>query len=129
MSQPIVLLVDDEAHVSAVLGRRFTSSGFEVVVVGDGREAIEKAQEVRPALVVTDYQMPHMDGLETAEQLAQLELTSRTPIIMLTGRDHLVDESRRAKTNIAQVFQKPFSVREIVDVARELIESRSENAA
>ena len=111
---PTVLLADDEAHITCVVAQKLRSVGFLVVTARDGEEALELATRVRPAMVVTDLQMPRMSGLDLAMRLKECPATAGTPVLMLTARGYILDPAVVARTNIKQVMGKPFSARELV---------------
>lgn len=129
MSERHILLVDDEIHVVSILERRFKQSGWTVEIARDGQAACEAVDVKTPDLIVIDYQMPRMNGLETAEALAVSESGAGVPIIMLSARGHLVDQDRLAKTNIKALLRKPFSAREVISAVEELLASDKESAA
>lgn len=117
----IILLVDDEPHVTHIVTRRLKREGYSTVVARDGSEALELAERHSPILVLSDLQMPRMDGLSLAEKLAQLPGTSRTPIIMISGRGFLLDDQRVRQTNIVEVIEKPFSIESLLGKVRALL--------
>lgn len=125
MSRQRVLLVDDEPHVTHVLSRKLDRAGFDVRVARDGEEAQRLAHEVLPDLVITDLQMPRVDGLGLALGLAGSPFTSSVPILMLSGRGFLLDAELAQKTRIVRVLEKPFSATEILTCAKEILESSS----
>lgn len=129
MDKPLVLLADDEAHITCVVADRLRSAGFDVTTARDGEEALELALRLRPALVITDLQMPRMSGLELALKLAAAEATAKTPVIMLTARGYILDQELTDRTNIRTVMGKPFSAREVVRRASELLGIAPANAA
>jgi CheY-like chemotaxis protein len=111
---PTVLLADDEAHITCVVAQKLRSTGFLVVTARDGQEALDLAIRVRPAMVVTDLQMPRMSGLDLAMNLKETPSTAGIPVLMLTARGYILDPTAVARTNIKQVMGKPFSARELV---------------
>jgi DNA-binding response OmpR family regulator len=121
MDKPIVLLVDDEAHITCVVAEKLRGAGYAVTTARDGEEGLELAARVHPALVITDLQMPRMSGLELALKLAATDYGRRTPVMMLTARGYILDRETVAKTNIKAVMGKPFSAREVVKAAAALI--------
>lgn len=121
MDKPIVLLVDDEAHITCVVAEKLRAAGYAVTTARDGEEGLELAARVHPALVITDLQMPRMSGLELAAKLAATDYGRRTPVMMLTARGYILDKEAVAKTNIKAVMGKPFSAREVVKAAASLI--------
>jgi two-component system phosphate regulon response regulator PhoB len=121
MDKPIVVLADDEAHITCVVAETLRKAGFAVSTARDGEEALELALRLGPVLVITDLQMPRMSGLELALKLASAERTAKTPVIMLTARGYILDQTMLDRTNIKAVMGKPFSAREVVRRATELV--------
>lgn len=110
-----ILVVDDEAHILAVVKMKLENAGFEVVTSEDGEDAFEQAKEVLPDLIITDYQMPFMSGLELCEALKAHEPTADIPVLMLTARGFSLSSDDLEKTNIIEVLSKPFSPRDILE--------------
>ena len=126
MSERTVLLVDDEIHVVKILERRFQSLGWATVIARNGSEAVDAAEASCPDIMVIDFQMPVMDGLETAERMAGLDSTRGMPIVMLTARGHRVETERVEATNIRAMLQKPFSARDVVAKVQDVLEGACE---
>lgn len=120
MSQRI-LIVDDEAHIVQVLSLKLRNAGFEVITAGDGEEALELAQKSPPDLIITDFQMPYMTGLELCQALGAEEATRAIPVIMLTARGYALDDDDLVDGNIRDVLSKPFSPRAVVQQVRDLL--------
>jgi len=120
-SGALILLADDEPHITLVLARKLRANGYDVATAEDGEEAFDLARQRPPALVVTDLQMPFMTGIDLARELKAFEQTSETPVIMLTARGYVLDPGELAPTNIRYVMSKPFSAREILDKVIELL--------
>lgn len=81
-----ILLVDDESDVLEFLSYNLKREGFVVFTAQNGREAIEKAIEVQPHLIVLDVMMPEMDGIETCEELKKIPLLKNSLVVFLTAR-------------------------------------------
>lgn len=128
MSRGTVLLVDDEPHIPMVVGRKLTTSGYEVVTASDGEEGLAAARETKPDLIITDLQMPYMSGAEFAAALRDDPTLCQVPVILLTARGYVLSDEERQSTNIKQFLSKPFSVHEVLRVVEELLEGRSEAA-
>jgi two-component system alkaline phosphatase synthesis response regulator PhoP len=130
MSQK-VLIVDDEAHIVQVLSIKLRNAGYEVFTAVDGEEALELAGREIPDLVITDFQMPYMTGMELCRALAENEATARIPVVMLTARGYALDDEDLALGNIKDVLSKPFSPRAIVQQVKALLagEVRTEDHA
>ncbi|HKB05186.1 MAG TPA: response regulator, partial [Gemmataceae bacterium] len=82
-----VLVVDDSPTIRRVLGLTLQKNGFQVVEAADGEEALDRAREKAPDVVLLDVQMPGMDGYAVCQQLRQSPATARTPVVLLGGRD------------------------------------------
>ena len=127
---PLILVVDDESHIRHVVRLKLQNAGYEVITASDGEEGLAAALEHRPNLVITDFQMPFMDGLELCNQLKAHPATCHIPAIMLTARGHSLEFEPGQQTNIVEVLTKPFSSREVVQRVHQLIESsRCEGSA
>lgn len=124
-----VLLADDEAHVTHLVERRLLEAGYEVRVARDGEEAWAIAQEWAPQLVVTDLQMPYMNGLELSRLLRTQPSTRDIPIVMLTARGYGVTGEEREEAGLVNLLPKPFSVRKLVTMIDELLAPPAERAA
>ncbi len=87
-----ILLVDDEADILEFVGFNLKREGFEVYTASNGLEAIEKAREILPHLVLLDVMMPEMDGMQTCKHLREMQELSHTIIVFLSARGE--DESQ-----------------------------------
>jgi len=90
------------------------NNGYDVVSASDGEEAYELACSEKPDIVVTDYQMPVMSGLELIEKLRKNEDTKDVPVIMLTARSFAVEQEQQEKLRIDRCLSKPFSPKELL---------------
>lgn len=106
-----ILVVDDEFHIRSVVGTKLRGAGFAVVEAADAVEAFEVLAERAVDLVVTDYEMPGMNGLQMAIELARRPATARLPVVMLTARGNGIRDEDLAMTNVRVVESKPFSLR------------------
>lgn len=116
-----VLVVDDETHIVQVLSLKLRNAGYEVLTAADGEEGLELATAHGPDLVITDFQMPYMTGLELCQAMAKHELTSKIPVILLTARGYALDDDDLTIGNIKDVLSKPFSPRAIVQQVNDLL--------
>ena len=121
MSSKRVLVADDEVHILDVVSYKLQNAGLEVITARDGTEALEQARAERPDLVIIDYQMPGLNGLEVCLQLREDPETSRIPAIMLTARGLDVEQDELSRAGISVVIAKPFSPREILSCVEELL--------
>jgi len=104
-----ILVVDDETPIQTLLSYPLQKEGYDVVTAADGREALERFEEMTPDLVVLDVMMPRMDGLETCRRL---RARSPVPIIMLTAKSEELDKVLGLELGADDYITKPFSVRE-----------------
>lgn len=118
-----ILVCDDEPHIVHVVAAKLRNAGFDVITAENGEEALERATNEAPALVVTDFQMPYLTGLDLAARLRAGPATSGIPIILLTARGFSIDEADWQGSNIREVMCKPFSPREILGKVQELLGS------
>ncbi len=121
----LILIADDEAPIRMVVGEKLRTSGFEVQEAPDGEEALEKALARRPRLIVTDLQMPYMSGLDLAQRIAGDSRTAGVPMILLTARGHVLNQSLMEGTSIRKIMSKPFSARELVSVISQLLQEEA----
>lgn len=120
-----VLVVDDETHIVQVLSLKLRNAGFDVITASDGEEGYEIAVAQAPDIVITDFQMPYMTGLEMCQALAKNSSTHAIPVVLLTARGYALDEVDLRIGNIKDVLSKPFSPRAIVQLVKDLLEGGS----
>ena len=87
-----VLVADDETHILHVVSMKLRNAGYDVITAVDGEEALELCATEKPDLLITDYQMPVMSGLELCQRLQQIPATQQIPAIMLTARGFALDD-------------------------------------
>ena len=116
-----VLVADDDAHIMHVVSLKLRNAGFEVLTAVDGEEAAEVAQAELPDLLITDYQMPYLTGVELCRKLRQNERTKSIPAIMLTARGFDIEPREMIEAGIASVIAKPFSPRELLQRVNDLL--------
>ncbi len=104
-----------------VVSLKLRNAGFTVLTAADGEEAYEVVCAEQPDIVITDFQMPYMTGLELCVAMRRNPDCADTPVLMLTARGHALDEADLARTNIKSVVSKPFSPREILGLVYELL--------
>ncbi|MHC4535532.1 MAG: response regulator [Planctomycetota bacterium] len=109
-----VLVVDDEIHIVHVVAIKLRNNGYEVISADNGAEAFKLACEENPDIIVTDYQMPVMSGLELVEKLRQQDETKDIPVIMLTARSFAISKEQQEDLRISSCLSKPFSPKELL---------------
>ena len=105
--RPLVLLVEDEPSQREVLSYNLTAEGFEVVVATNGEEALEAVAETPPDLILLDWMMPHVSGIEVCRRLKARPETRGIPVIMLSARSEEVDKVRGLETGADDYVIKP----------------------
>ena len=118
-----VMLVDDEVHVRDVLQLKLRAAGYVTATACDGAEGLGCAAEFQPHLIVSDYQMPRLNGLEMCRRLATDSILHDVPILLLTSREFEIGPAQTTGTNIRAVRDKPFSPKAIVKLVGELLAS------
>lgn len=122
MSDPRVLVVDDEPMVREVLARYLEKEGFAVDTAADGEQAIETFGAVRPDLVLLDLMLPRVDGLEVLRRVRAL---APTAVIMLTAKGEETDRVVGLELGADDYVTKPFSPREVVARVRAVLRRAS----
>src|SRR6478752_314416 len=95
-----ILVADDESHILNVVSLKLRNAGFRVLTARDGQEALELAQQERPDLIITDYHMPQLSGLELCQRLKQDRATCNIPAIMLTARGYHLEPQDTEQSGI-----------------------------
>jgi two-component system phosphate regulon response regulator PhoB len=120
-AKPRVLIVEDEDAQAEVLRYNFDREGFDVVVAGDGDEAILAVEEQQPDLVLLDWMLPGTSGIAVCQRLRSRPETRRLPIIMLTARGEEADRVRGFESGADDYVVKPFSPSELVARVRAVL--------
>jgi CheY-like chemotaxis protein len=123
--QRTILVADDESHILHVVSLKLRNAGFRVVTARDGQEALEMAQAEKPDLLITDYHMPQLSGLELCQRLKQDAATSGIPAIMLTARGYHLEPHDTEQSGILRMLSKPFSPRHLLDTVNEILEMKA----
>jgi two-component system phosphate regulon response regulator PhoB len=119
--KPYILVVEDEAPIQDLLSYNLESSGFEVAQAFDGEEALVAISERLPDLVLLDWMLPHLSGIEVCRRLRRRPPTQRLPIIILTARTEEPDRLRGLDTGADDFIVKPFSVAEVIARTRAVL--------
>jgi CheY-like chemotaxis protein len=121
MTDRKVLVVDDEIHIVHVVAIKLRNNGFEVIAADNGAEGLKLALAEKPDIIVTDYQMPVMTGIELVEQLRQNEDTKDTPVIILTARSFAIPQQQQDDLGISGCLSKPFSPKELLGTIEDIL--------
>ncbi len=112
--EPVVLVVEDEPAQREVLAYNIRAEGFDVLTAAAGDEALETVRETPPDVIVLDWMLPHVSGIEVCRQLKMGTDTSKIPIIMLSARSEETDKVRGLETGADDYVTKPYSVAELL---------------
>ena len=115
---PTVLVADDDRKITDMLRRTLAYEGYQVVTAADGHETLAQARAHRPDLVVLDWMMPGLDGLEVARRLRAAD---DMPILMLTARDAVEDRVEGLDSGADDYLVKPFAPAELLARVRALL--------
>jgi two-component system, OmpR family, alkaline phosphatase synthesis response regulator PhoP len=121
MSEKTILVADDESHILNVVSLKLKNAGFRVLTARDGSEALDLANAERPDLLITDYHMPRMSGIELCKKLKQSPETAGIPAIMLTARGYNLEPQDTEQSGIRQMISKPFSPRHLLSAVNEVL--------
>ena len=116
-----VLVVDDEIHIVQVVAIKLRNNGYEVITCENGAQAFQLASNEKPNVIVTDFQMPVMTGLELVENLRSNPDTADIPAILLTARGFAIQERQKEDLKISACVSKPFSPRELLQSIEEVL--------
>ncbi|MBI9017439.1 MAG: response regulator [Phycisphaerae bacterium] len=116
-----VLVVDDEIHILHVISLKLKNAGYEVLTARDGKDAFEIAQSQLPDMIITDYQMPYLSGLELCSRLKQIDSTKNIPAILLTARGFALNEDEMHAAGINLCINKPFGPRHLLMIVNDIL--------
>ncbi|MFA5538025.1 MAG: phosphate regulon transcriptional regulator PhoB [Gemmobacter sp.] len=112
--QPVVLLVEDESAQREVLRYNLEAEGFDVAMAETGDEALLLVQEAAPDLILLDWMLPNVSGIEVCRQIKARPETRAIPIVMLSARSEEIDRVRGLETGADDYVVKPYSVAELM---------------
>jgi len=121
IDQPSVLLVEDEPAQREVLSYNLEADGFRVTTAENGEEALLLVDEAAPDIIVLDWMLPNVSGIEVCRQLKTRADTRNVPILMLSARSEEVDRVRGLETGADDYMVKPYSVIELMARVRALL--------
>ena len=119
-----VLVADDEIHIIHVVAIKLRNNGYEVIAANNGLEAYDLACREKPDIVVTDYQMPLMTGIELITKLREDERTKDIPVILLTARSFAVTQEQQESLGVSSCLSKPFSPKELLKTIHDILYQR-----
>lgn len=114
-----ILIAEDDVDIAAVLNRLLTRAGYQVSVTADGRVALDAARTLRPDVIVTDMDMPYLDGLGLCRAVRADPVLQGTPVVIVTG-GLLPGDPRTQQAGACGVLLKPFTTARLMAVVRRL---------
>lgn len=111
---PLILVAEDERDIRELIVFTLEMVGFRAVAVANGQEAVKKAAEISPDLVLMDVRMPKMDGFEACKALKQHEKTKDIPVVFLSAKGQEADIRAGFDVGAEAYFLKPFTPDELV---------------
>jgi two-component system, OmpR family, phosphate regulon response regulator PhoB len=123
--KPLILIVEDENDIVTLLRYNLEKEGFRTIAAGDGEEALLLAGEQTPNLILLDWMLPLMSGLEVCRQLRRNPNTRDIPVIMLTARGEEADRVRGLNAGADDYITKPFSPTEMTARIRAVLRRSS----
>jgi len=121
LSRPTVLVVEDEAALATMLRYNLEKQGFRVEEAADGQEALTRIAETQPDLVLLDWMLPTLSGIEVCRQIRRRPATRDLPVIMLTARAEDQDAVRGLNTGVDDYVTKPFNMDTLLARMRALL--------
>ena len=111
-----VLVVDDESEITEIVETFLTDAGYKVATANSGSEAIKKAKEFKPDIILLDIMMPGTDGYAVCQQIKKETAFANTPVIFLSGKDREEDMGRSFKAGGDMYIKKPFSCERLLEI-------------
>ena len=116
-----ILTVDDSASIRQMVGFALSGAGYEVIEAKDGQEGLDKARQMKVDLVLTDQNMPNMDGLTLIKNLRMLPTYQNVPILMLTTESSDAMKSQGRAAGATGWLVKPFDPQKLLEVVKKCI--------
>ena len=122
-----VLVIDDEPEITDIVQTFLTESGYHVEVENQSENAMARAKEAKPDIILLDIMMPGKDGYGLCQEFKQDPELSHVPVIFLTGKDRSDDMGRSFKCGGDMFIKKPFSCERLLEIVNIVIMSTSRN--
>jgi len=120
-----VLVIDDEPEITDIVETFLTESGYNVEVENSARNALEKARQFIPDVILLDIMMPDVDGYNVCQEIKNDPKLASVPVIFLTGKDRNDDMGRSFKVGGDMFIKKPFSCERLLEIVNIVIMSSS----
>lgn len=120
-----VLVVDDEPEITDIVQTFLTESGYSVDVLNNPRDAVTKAKQFKPDVILLDIMMPGTDGYTVCQWIKNEAELANVPVIFLTGKDRNDDQGRSFKAGGDMFIKKPFSCERLLEIVNIVVMSTS----
>jgi CheY-like chemotaxis protein len=121
MSEPLILIAEDERDIRELIVITLQLSGFRVVAVPNGQEAVTRAEEIRPDLILMDVRMPKMTGYEACIALKGNEQTRAIPVVFLSAKGQEAEVNTGLQAGAEEYFLKPFAPAELIEQVNRIL--------
>ncbi len=118
--RPVIACVDDSQTIQQFVKLSLEAEGFEVMQLMDPKQALTVLIEQQPNLILMDIEMPKMDGYELCRMVRQVDLLKEIPVVMLTGREGIIDRMRARMSGCTAYLTKPFNPQELLALVQKL---------
>lgn len=127
MPKQTILVIDDDPEMRLALQIRLRANGYEVFTAVDGVSAVAEARRVMPDLVLLDLGLPAGDGFAVLERLKANDTLSSIPVLVLSGRDRLVNSQKALSAGAAKFLQKPIKHSELLTAVTQTLHASPAN--
>ncbi|NMB75391.1 MAG: response regulator, partial [Myxococcales bacterium] len=124
-----LLLADDSITIQRVVGITFANEDFEITTVDNGEDAVLKAKEIGPDIVLADVIMPKLNGYEVCRTIKADALLKNTPVLLLAGTFEAFDENRAREVGADGHITKPFESQALIDRVKQMLSGAPAAAA
>jgi DNA-binding response OmpR family regulator len=118
-----VMVIDDEPEITDIVETFLTESGYTVEVENNASQAVEKAREFKPDIILLDIMMPEVDGYGLCQEMKKDPALAHVPVIFLTGKDRNDDMGRSFKAGGDMFIKKPFSCERLLEIVNIVVMS------
>ena len=120
-----VLVIDDDPGMQRFLKEALESEGYEVTTASNGMQGLFRAQQDEPDLAILDVMLPGLDGFEVCHRLRADPRTSHLPVMMLTGKERVIDRETGEKVGANKFLSKPVELDVLLSTVESLVQSKS----
>ena len=122
-----ILVIDDEPEITDIVETFLTESGYTVEVENTAKNALEKARQFQPEVILLDIMMPDIDGYNVCQEIKNDPALAHIPVIFLTGKDRNDDMGRSFKAGGDMFIKKPFSCERLLEIVNIVIMSTNKH--